>query len=122
MSQSEALSYLVLGRGLSTASSDETQQVSAASAALSAGSSLIASQIGAKLGLDEAGVSESSTVGSDVGFGKYLSPKLYVDYGVSMVGSGSVLTLKYLLSRGFDVEAESSTVETKGSINWRREK
>ena len=39
-----------------------------------------------------------------------------------MVGSGSVLTLKYLLSRGFDVEAESSTVETKGSINWRREK
>lgn len=82
MSQSEALSYLVLGRGLSTASSDETQQVSAASAALSAGSSLIASQIGAKLGLDEAGVSESSTVGSVVGFGKYLSPKLYVGYGV----------------------------------------
>ncbi|MFA0924857.1 translocation/assembly module TamB domain-containing protein [Xanthomonas fragariae] len=123
MSQSEALSYLVLGRGLSTASSDETQQVSAASAALSAGSSLIASQIGAKLGLDEAGVSESSTLGgSVVGFGKYLSPKLYVGYGVSMVGSGSVLTLKYLLSRGFDVEAESSTVETKGSVNWRREK
>ncbi|MFO3706993.1 translocation/assembly module TamB domain-containing protein [Xanthomonas codiaei] len=122
MSQSEALSYLVLGRGLSTASSDETQQVSAASAALSAGSSLIASQIGAKLGLDDAGVSQSSTLGSVVGFGKYLSPKLYVGYGVSMIGSGSVLTLKYLLSRGFDIEAESSTVETKGSINWRREK
>ncbi|CCG39086.1 translocation/assembly module TamB domain-containing protein [Xanthomonas citri pv. mangiferaeindicae] len=122
MSQSEALSYLVLGRGLSTASSDETQQVSAASAALSAGSSLIASQIGAKLGLDEAGVSQSSTLGSVVGFGKYLSPKLYVGYGVSMVGGGSVLTLKYLLSRGFDIEAESSTIETKGSVNWRREK
>lgn len=45
----------VLGRGLSTASSDETQQVSAASAALSAGSSLIASQIGAKLGLTKQG-------------------------------------------------------------------
>lgn len=122
MSQSEALSYLVLGRGLSTASSDETQQVSAASAALSAGSSLIASQIGAKLGLDDAGVSQSSTLGSVVGFGKYLSPKLYVGYGVSMVGGGSVLTLKYLLSRGFDIEAESSTIETKGSVNWRREK
>ncbi len=122
MSQSEALSYLVLGRGLSTASSDETQQVSAASAALSAGSSLIASQIGATLGLDEAGVSQSSTLGSVVGFGKYLSPKLYVGYGVSMIGGGSVLTLKYLLSRGFDIEAESSTVETKGSVNWRREK
>ncbi len=123
MSQSEALAYLVLGRSLNTASSDESAQVSAASAALSAGSGLVASQLGAKLGLDEAGVSQSSTLGgSVVGFGKYLSPKLYVGYGVSMVGSGSVLTLKYLLRRGFDVEVESSTVETRGSLNWRREK
>ena len=123
MSQSEAMSYLVLGRSLSTASSSESEQVSAASAALSAGSGLIASQLGAKIGLDEAGVQQSSTLGSSViGVGKYLSPKLYVGYGVSMVGSGSVLTLKYLLSRGFDVEVESSTVETKGSVNWRKEK
>lgn len=123
MSQSEAMAYLVLGRGLSTASSSETEQVTAASAALSAGSGLIASQLGARLGLDEAGVQQSSTLGGSVlGFGKYLSPKLYVGYGVSMVGSGSVLTLKYLLSRGFDVEVESSTVETKGSVNWRKEK
>ncbi|HHW4679046.1 MAG TPA: translocation/assembly module TamB domain-containing protein [Xylella sp.] len=123
MSQSEALSYLVLGRQLSTASSDENQQVASASAALSAGGGLIASQLGAKLGLDDAGISQSSTLGGSVlGFGKYLSPKLYVGYGVSMVGSGSVLTLKYLLSRGFDLEVESSTVETKGSVNWRKEK
>ncbi|TWP33413.1 translocation/assembly module TamB domain-containing protein, partial [Xylella fastidiosa] len=94
-----------------------------AAAALSAGGGLIASQLGAKLGLDDAGISQSSTMGGSVlGFGKYLSPKLYVGYGVSMVGSGSVLTLKYLLSRGFDLEVESSTVETKGSVNWRKEK
>ncbi|RWA42617.1 pathogenicity protein [Xylella fastidiosa subsp. fastidiosa] len=123
MSQSEALSYLVLGRKLATASSDENQQVASAAAALSAGGGLIASQLGAKLGLDDAGISQSSTMGGSVlGFGKYLSPKLYVGYGVSMVGSGSVLTLKYLLSRGFDLEVESSTVETKGSVNWRKEK
>ncbi|WP_313139522.1 translocation/assembly module TamB domain-containing protein [Stenotrophomonas sp.] len=123
MSQSEALAYLVLGRSLTNASSDQTQQVTAASAALSAGSGLLASQLGAKLGLDDAGVSQSRALGGSViGFGKYISPKLYVGYGVSMVGSGSVLTLKYLLSRGFDVEVESSTVENRGSLNWRREK
>ncbi|TGR73054.1 hypothetical protein EN866_39165, partial [Mesorhizobium sp. M2D.F.Ca.ET.223.01.1.1] len=48
--------------------------------------------------------------------------QLYVGYGVSLVGAGSVITLKYLLRRGFDVEVESSTVENRGSINWRREK
>jgi translocation and assembly module TamB len=122
MSQSEALSYLVLGRGLASASGSEAQQVTAASAALSAGSGLIASQLGAKLGLDEAGVSQSGTLGSVVGFGKYLSPRFYVGYGVALVGGSSVITLKYLLTRGFDVEVESSTIETKGSVNWRKEK
>ncbi|HEY0334865.1 MAG TPA: translocation/assembly module TamB domain-containing protein [Stenotrophomonas sp.] len=122
MSQSEALSYLVLGRGLSTASGSEASQVTAASAALSAGSGLIASQLGARLGLDEAGVSQSGSLGSVVGFGKYLSPRLYVGYGVALVGGSSVITLKYLLTRGFDVEVESSTIETRGSVNWRREK
>ena len=122
MSQSEALSYLVLGRGLSSASGSEAQQVTAASAALSAGSGLIASQLGARLGLDEAGVSQSGTLGSVVGFGKYLSPRFYVGYGVALVGGSSVITLKYLLTRGFDVEVESSTIETRGSVNWRKEK
>ena len=122
MSQSEALSYLVLGRGLASASGTEAQQVTAASAALSAGSGLIASQLGARLGLDDAGVSQSGSLGSVVGFGKYLSPRLYVGYGVALVSGSSVITLKYLLSRGFDVEIESSTIETRGSVNWRREK
>ncbi|MDR6675103.1 translocation/assembly module TamB domain-containing protein [Xanthomonas sp. 1678] len=123
MSQSEAMSYLVLGRSLSNASSDEADQVTAAASALSAGSGILASQLGARLGFDDAGVSQSRALGgSVVGFGKYLSPRLYVSYGVSLVGSGSVLTLKYLLGRGFDAEVESSTVENRGSINWRKEK
>ncbi|MPS36968.1 MAG: translocation/assembly module TamB, partial [Stenotrophomonas sp.] len=123
MSQSEALSYLVLGRSLSMASSDQAQQVNAASAALSAGSGLLAAQVGARLGLDDAGVSQSRALGGAViGVGKFITPKLYIGYGVSLIGSGSVLTLKYLLRRGFDIEVESSTVENRGSVNWRKEK
>lgn len=122
-SQSEALAYLTLGRPLASASSDESRQVNAASAALSAGGSLIASQLGAKLGLDDAGVSESRALGGSVlGVGKHISPRLYVGYGVSLLGTGQVLMLKYLLRKGFDVQIESSTVENRASINWRREK
>ena len=123
MGESQALAYLVLGRSLNTASTDESQKINAASTALGAGAGLLASQLGAKIGLDDAGVLESRTLGGSVfGVGKYLSPKLYVSYGVSMVGSGSAITLKYLLRKGFDVEIESSTVETRGSVNWRKEK
>jgi translocation and assembly module TamB len=121
--QSEALAYLALGRPLSSANPDESRQLDAASAALSAGGNLLASQLGAKIGLDEAGVLESRALGGSVlGVGKYLSPKLYVGYGVSLLGTGQVLTLKYLLRKGFDIEIESSTVENKASVNWRKER
>jgi translocation and assembly module TamB len=123
MSQSEALAYLALGRPLSTASGAEGERLDAAAAALSAGGSLIASQLGAGLGLDDAGVMESRALGGSViGVGKYLSPRLYVSYGVSLLGTGQVLTLKYLLRAGFDIEIESSSRENRGSVNWRLER
>ena len=122
-SQSEALAYLALGRPLSSASRDESRQLNAASAALTAGGSLLASQLGARIGLDDAGVMESRALGGSVfGVGKYLSPKLYVSYGVSLLGTGQVLMLKYLLRKGFDIQIESSTVENRASVNWRKEK
>jgi translocation and assembly module TamB len=120
-SESEALAYLALGRPLSTASADENRRLSAATAALSAGN-LLAAQLGQKIGLDDAGVLESRALGGSVlGVGKYLSPRLYVSYGVSLLGTGQVITLKYLLRKGFDIEIESSTVENRGSVNWRHE-
>jgi translocation and assembly module TamB len=120
---SEALSYLALGRSTSNLSSDESSQLNAASAALSAGGSVLASQVGRKLGLEDAGITDSRALGGSVlGFGKQLSPRLYIGFGVSLLGTGQVLTLKYLLKKGFDIEVESSSVENRGSINWRKEK
>jgi len=122
-SPSEAIAYLALGRPLALANADESLRVGAARSALSVGGSMLASQLGAKLGLDDAGVSQSRALGTEViGAGKYLSPRLYVGYGVSLVGSGQVLTLKYLLRKGFDIEIESSTVENRASVNWRLER
>ncbi|AXK73145.1 translocation/assembly module TamB [Lysobacter sp. TY2-98] len=121
--QSEALSYLALGRPLPSLGGEQGQQITAASAALTAGGGLLASQLGARLGLDDAGVSESRALGGSVlGIGKYLSPRLYVGYGVSLFGAGQVLTLKYLIRRGVDFTVESSTVESRASLNYRKEK
>lgn len=121
--QSDALSYLALGRPTSNLSGEEGKQLNAASAALNAGGSLLAAQIGGKVGLDDAGIMNSRALGGSVlGIGKQLSPRLYVGFGVSLLGTGQVLTLKYLLKKGFDIEIESSTLEDRGSINWRKER
>ncbi|GAA4856415.1 translocation/assembly module TamB domain-containing protein [Luteimonas vadosa] len=122
-SQSDALAYLTLGRPTSSLTGAEGQQINAASAALNAGGNLLAARLGTRLGLDAAGISDSRALGGSVlGIGKQLSPRLYVGFGVSLLGTGQVVTLKYLLSRGFDIEIESSTLENRGSINWRKEK
>ena len=122
MQPSEALSWLVLGRPLSSASGDEAQRVNASALALDAGSNLLAQKLGTKLGLDQAGITESRALGGSVlSIGKRLSPKLFLSYGVSLVGTGQVITLKYLIKRGFNLSLESGT-ETAASLNWRKEK
>lgn len=123
MSQSEALSYLTLGRTLSTLTGREAQQLGAARSALNAGAGLLAAELGNRIGLDDAGVSQSRALGGEVlGVGKYLSPRLYVSYGVALLGTGEVVTLKYLLKKGFDIQIESSSVQNRASVNWRMEK
>lgn len=123
MSQSEAIAYLTLGRPLASLTGREAQQVGMARSALNAGAGLLAAELGARIGLDDAGVSSSRALGGEVlGVGKYLSPRLYVSYGVSLLGTGQVVTLKYLLKKGFDLQIESSTVQNRASINWRTEK
>jgi len=123
MSQSEALAYLTLGRPLSTLNGREAQQLGAARSALNAGAGLLAAELGNRIGLDDAGVSQSRALGGEVlGIGKYLSPRLYVSYGVALLGTGQVVTLKYLLKKGFDIQIESSSVQNRASVNWRMEK
>ena len=51
-----------------------------------------------------------------------MSPRLFVSYGISLIGTGQVLTLKYLLAHGLNVSLESGNVETAGALNWRKEK
>lgn len=122
METSEALAWLVFGRPLSNTTGSENEQLGAAALALGAGGNLVAQQLGATLGLDEAGVTDSRNLGgATFTIGKYVSPRLFLSYGVSLIGTGQVVTLKYLLRRGFDISIESGN-ESAASLNWRREK
>lgn len=123
MATSEALSWLLIGRPLGTASGSEMQQISASSLALATGSNLLAQRLGTRLGLDSAGITQTRALGdSTFTVGKQVSPRLFVSYGVSLIGTGQVVILKYLLSHGLDVSLESGSVETAGSLNWHKEK
>ena len=123
MEQSEALSYLITGKPLSGLKSGEGDMLGSAARALgSAGGDLLAKRIGARTGL-ETGVSDNSALGGAAfTVGKYLSPKLYLSYGVGLFTPGEVITLRYLFNKRFNFEAQNASTGNRAGINYRWEK
>lgn len=123
MEQSEALSYLLTGKPLSSLKSGEGDMLGTAARALgSATGDLLAKGIGARLGLD-AGVSDNAALGGAAfTVGKYLSPKLYLSYGVGLFSPGEVVTLKYLFSKRWNFEAQNATTGSRAGLNYRHER
>lgn len=120
LDQAEQLSYLVLGRPLRSASQADGAQLSQAAAAF--GGNLLAQRLGARMGLDEVGVADSRALGgAALTVGKFLSPRLYVSYGIALFGSGQVVTFKYLLSRVWSVQIDSGS-ENRAALNYRLER
>ena len=126
MDQSDALSYLVTGKPLSQVSgSGEGSKVNAAAQALgSATGNLLAKSVGSKLGISDIGVSSNEALNGSSAFtvGKYLSPRLYLSYGIGLFEPGQVITLRYRLSRRWSFEAQNATDFNRASLNYRIEK
>ena len=124
MEQSEALSYLVTGKPLSSLKSGEGDMLGTAARALgTAGGDLLAKSIGGRLGVDDIGVADNGALGGAAfTVGKYLSPKLYLSYGVGVFEPGEVVTLRYLLNRRWNFEAQNATNGSRAGFNYRIEK
>ena len=125
MEQSDALSYLVTGKPLSQVKGGEGDMVSAAAQALgSAAGDLLARSVGTRIGVDDIGVSSNAALGGSSAFtvGKFLSPRLYVSYGVGLFEPGEVITLRYRLSKRWNFEAQQATEFSRASFNYRIEK
>lgn len=111
MAETDALSYLVLGRPASQATRAQGQQMYGAAAALGLlGGSLLGNQIGKRFGIDEVRIESGG------GFGEgtlvirhYLSPKIYVSYGMGLFESLNVFIVRYQLSKLWALQAESGT-------------
>jgi translocation and assembly module TamB len=125
MQQSDALSYLITGKPLSDVKGGEGSAVSSAAQALgSAGGNMLAKSIGTRLGVDDIGVSSSDALNGNSAFtvGKYLSPRLYLSYGVGLFEPGQVITLRYRLTQRWNFEAQNATDFNRASLNYRYER
>ncbi len=125
MDQSDVLSYMTTGKPLSQLNNGESNMVNSAAQAMGAvAGNYLAKHVGSKLGIDEIGVSSSDALNGNSAFtvGKYLTPRLYLSYGIGLFESGQVVTLRYRISRRWNVEAQSATEFSRTSLNYRLER
>jgi translocation and assembly module TamB len=122
MDQSNALSYLLFGRPMSGLTGSEGGQLynAAASAGLSGGG-LIAKKIGAAFGLEDVEIAKGETLEeSALAIGKYLSPKLYVNYGIGLFEPINTFRMRYSLTSRWMLQTEYG-IESGGDIIYKIE-
>lgn len=126
MGQANALSYLVTGKPLDqvgSANEDSDALQSAARSLGTAAGGLLARKIGGRLGVDEVGIKDSEAIGgSAFTVGQYLSPRLYLSYGVGLFQPGEVVTLRYKLKESLAIQAERGPKDTRAGVEYRIEK
>jgi translocation and assembly module TamB len=125
MSQTDAMSYLLTGKPASDLHGEEGANVQ--SAAQSVGSVLgnrLAKRLGGKMGfIDEVGVEQNTDLGgSAFTVGKYLSPKLFVSYGVGLFEPGSATTVRYEFTDHWSMEANDTPDDSHAGVRYRIEK
>lgn|GEM_PF-204301 len=124
MTQSQALSYLVTGKPLNQVGSGESDLVQAAARSLGgAAGNLLAQGIGRRLGISDIGVTDNEELGgSAFTVGQYLSPRLYLSYGVGLFEPGQVVTVRYRVNDRISIEASQGPQNQKAGINYRVER
>jgi translocation and assembly module TamB len=84
------------------------------------GGAFLAGQLGKYVGLDDVGVTQDAETGTEFVIGKYLSPRLYVSYGISLVEEINTLKLRYTIGDRWTVSAETG-LEQAIDIEYRIE-
>jgi translocation and assembly module TamB len=125
MSQTDAMAYLLTGKPASDLHGEDGATVQ--NAAQSVGSVLgnrLAKKLGGKMGLvDQVGVEQNADLGgSAFTVGKYLSPKLFVSYGVGLFEPGTAVTVRYEFSDRWSLEANDSPEDQHAGVRYRIEK
>lgn len=110
MGQDDILSYILIGRPLNEASSGDGAML--ASAATSLGiqnGNALSDQIASTFGLDSVSFTGETPETAAVQIGKYLSPRLYIGYGIGVLEPVSTVQMRYELSKIWTLQAESGT-------------
>ena len=103
--QSQVVSLILAGGTLESAQSSALAN-SGRDALLAQGGAILAQQLGQRIGIDDVGIEQNLANETSLVFGKYLSSRLYVSYGVSLAEAINTLKLRYSIDDRWTLRTE----------------
>lgn len=117
---SDIMAYILFGYPMSQTTAGQGSEASNAAATL--GANVLAMSLAPSLGLDEARIDTGTSQNkAQLVVGKYLSPRLYVGYGVGIYEPISTFRVRYLLTSRWSVEAITGDQQSTDLL-WRIER
>jgi translocation and assembly module TamB len=76
------------------------------------GGGYLASKLGEQIGLQQVGIESTATNGSALVLGRFLSPRLFVSYGISLTEAINTLKLRYTLNDHWTIKTEHGSFQS----------
>jgi len=115
VAQTQIVSLLLAGGSLESVqnTTDPSQRNNAArNNMLLQGSAALFQQYGSKVGLDDVSVESDLNNDTSLVLGRYLSPRLYVSYGISLAESINTVKMRYTISDHWTIKTEAGTARS----------
>jgi translocation and assembly module TamB len=116
--QSQIVSLILSGGGggstlqmMQATSSAQNQQATAANELLTQGGAILAQQLGSRIGLPDISVETDLNNETSLVLGKYLSPRLYVSYGVGLTEQLNAIRLRYSLGDHWTIRTTAGQIK-----------
>jgi translocation and assembly module TamB len=74
---------------------------------LAQGGAILAQQFGSRVGIEDVGIEQDLSNETSLVLGKYLSPRLYVSYGISLAEAINTVKLRYTIDDHWTIKTES---------------
>ena len=116
--QSQIVSLILSGGGggstlqmMQATSAAQNQQATATSELLTQGGAILAQQLGSRIGLPDISVETDLNNETSLVLGKYLSPRLYVSYGVGLTEELNAIRLRYSLGDHWTIRTTAGQIK-----------
>lgn len=109
LAQTQILSLLVAGGSLESV---QNQGARGGSALAMQGGAILAQQLGSRIGLEDISLESTLTNDTSLVLGKFLTPRLYVSYGVSLTQSINTLKMRYFINDRWTIRLESGEAQS----------